>query len=97
VLPEYRDRLMSDSQAGDCIECCKVVEHSFGVPDGLRSFHLKTAFSFWSFPLSQTTVLTLPTILEPNGDLAPMVFTLRSKYLRNPSMIGLTVLFETRL
>ena len=27
-----------DSQAGDCIECCKLVEHSFGVPDGVRSF-----------------------------------------------------------
>ena len=27
-----------DSQAGDCIECCKLVEHSFGVPDGVWSF-----------------------------------------------------------
>jgi hypothetical protein len=27
-----------DSQAGDCIECCKLVEHSFGLPDGVRSF-----------------------------------------------------------
>jgi hypothetical protein len=30
-----------DSQAGDCIEsfeCCKLVEHSFGVPDRVWSF-----------------------------------------------------------
>jgi hypothetical protein len=28
-----------DSRAGDCLEseCCKVVEHCFGVPDGVRS------------------------------------------------------------
>jgi hypothetical protein len=42
VLPEYRDRMMSVhstcSQAGDCMECCKLVDHSFGVPDCGRSF-----------------------------------------------------------
>jgi hypothetical protein len=38
---EYRDYLISvqssDAEAGDCIECCQLVEHSLGVPVSLSS------------------------------------------------------------
>ena len=50
MLNEHRDLLMSvqagDCQERDCLksECCKLVEHFFGVPDGVRSFQDSRAF-----------------------------------------------------
>ena len=40
------------SQAGDCIECCKLVEHSFGVQDGMRAFQLEAISLSLSLSLS---------------------------------------------
>ena len=40
-----------DSQAGDCIECCKLVEHSLWVPDGVMSFQdIRVCISVTQFP-----------------------------------------------